>query len=139
MTLSDYEHKRQSYVRDNKTNARIKRGIGFASFMHGAGFTGSGEKMMESEAAVEATAAGVVRVLASSTEIGQGTNSIFAQIVGDALGLPYDQIEVVQPDTAWVPNSGPTVASRTVMVVGQTGRSGSLRFKAAANQRRLSR
>lgn len=119
LQLSDYERKQQTYTRDNQTNTRTKRGIGFASFMHGAGFTGSGEKMMLSEAAVEATPAGIVRVLASSTEIGQGTNSIFSQIVGDVLGLPYDQIEVVQPDTAVVPNSGPTVASRTVMIVGK--------------------
>ncbi len=119
LTLSDYEHKRQAYKRDNAAGGRTKRGIGFASFMHGAGFTGSGEKNLESEAAVAATATGVVRVLAASTEIGQGTNTIFSQIVGDALSLPYGQIEVAQPDTAHVPNSGPTVASRTVMVVGK--------------------
>ena len=36
----------------------------------------------------------------------------------DALGLDTDQIRVIQPDTDQVPNSGPTVASRTSMVVG---------------------
>jgi CO/xanthine dehydrogenase Mo-binding subunit len=53
------------------------------------------------------------------TATGQGTNTIFAQIVADALGLPYDMVEIARPDTAQVPNSGPTVASRTVMVVGK--------------------
>src|SRR6185312_10388401 len=62
---------------------------------------------------------GHVRVLAASTEIGQGTNTIFAQIAAEALGLDYDLIEVSQPDTANVPNSGPTVASRTCMIVGK--------------------
>src|SRR5262249_34896842 len=62
---------------------------------------------------------GKVRVLAASTEIGQGTNTVFAQIVADALGLDYDVVEVAQPDTKNVPNSGPTVASRTVMIVGK--------------------
>ena len=65
----------------------IKRGIGFAAFMHGAGFTGSGEDHLASVVAVEATADGRVRVLAASTEIGQGTNTIFSQIVADALGI----------------------------------------------------
>jgi CO/xanthine dehydrogenase Mo-binding subunit len=60
-----------------------------------------------------------VRVLAASTEIGQGTNTIFAQIVADTLGIDYDDVDVAQPDTAMVPNSGPTVASRTAMVVGR--------------------
>jgi CO/xanthine dehydrogenase Mo-binding subunit len=58
-------------------------------------------------------------VLAASTEIGQGTNTIFAQVAADALGLDYDSIELARPDTAGVPDSGPTVASRTSMIVGK--------------------
>lgn len=116
--LSDYHAKSRRFAAENAKGGRIRRGIGFATFMHGAGFTGSGERMLESEAAVEATPDGKVRVLAASTEIGQGTNTIFSQIAATALGLGYDDIEVAQPDTHVVPNSGPTVASRTVMVVG---------------------
>jgi CO/xanthine dehydrogenase Mo-binding subunit len=63
-------------------------------------------------------AEGRVRVLAASTEIGQGTNTIFTQIAADALGIDLGDIEIIQPDTGVVPNSGPTVASRTCMVVG---------------------
>lgn len=127
-TLADYEKKRAAFAAHNQNPgmSRLRKGIGFASFMHGAGFTGSGERMLESVAAVEATAAGKVRVLAASTEIGQGTNTIFSQIVADALGLPYEDIEVATPDTAKVPNSGPTVASRTVMVVGELVESAAL-------------
>jgi CO/xanthine dehydrogenase Mo-binding subunit len=96
-----------------------KRGIGFATFMHGAGFTGSGEVFLQSVVSAEASAEGKVRILAASTEIGQGTNTIFSQIAAEALGLDFDSIEIVQPDTGLVPNSGPTVASRTSMVVGK--------------------
>jgi len=42
-----------------------------------------------------------------------------AQIVSDALGIPYESIEVAMPDTAISADSGPTVASRTCMVVGK--------------------
>ena len=42
-----------------------------------------------------------------------------AQIVADTLGLPYDAIEVNAADTGVVPDSGPTVASRTCMIVGR--------------------
>jgi CO/xanthine dehydrogenase Mo-binding subunit len=93
------------------------RGIGVALFYHGSGFTGSGELKLASRAALELTERGV-RVLTSSTEIGQGTRTMHAQIVADALGVPYESVEVAQPDTAKVPDSGPTVASRTCMVVG---------------------
>ena len=70
-----------------------------------------------------------MRILAASTEIGQGTNTIFAQIAAEALGVDYDLIEVAQPDTANVPNSGPTVASRTCMVVGKLVESAVLGLK----------
>jgi CO/xanthine dehydrogenase Mo-binding subunit len=109
--------------------SRIKKGIGFASFMHGAGFTGSGEVFLQSVVGAEATSEGRIRILAASTEIGQGTNTIFAQIAAEALGLDYDLFEVAQPDTAKVPNSGPTVASRTCMIVGKLVESAVLGLK----------
>jgi len=122
LQLSDYHAKQQRFARENhESNGRFgkKRGIGFATFMHGAGFTGSGEVFLQSVVSAEATVEGKVRVLAASTEIGQGTNTIFSQIASEALGLDFDSIEIVQPDTGLVPNSGPTVASRTSMVVGK--------------------
>jgi CO/xanthine dehydrogenase Mo-binding subunit len=126
--LTDYHAKRERFARENE-GARVKRGIGFATFMHGAGFTGSGEKYLESVVGCEATPEGRVRVLAASTEIGQGTKTIFAQIAADALGIDYETVDVVQPDTADVPNSGPTVASRTCMIVGKLVESAALKIK----------
>ena len=117
LKLSDYHAKRERFANQNGNGK--KRGIGFATFMHGAGFTGSGEVYLQSVVSAEATAEGKVRLLAASTEIGQGTNTIFSQIAAEALGLDFESIEIVQPDTGLVPNSGPTVASRTSMVVGK--------------------
>ena len=125
---SDYHAKRERFARENQ-GATIKHGIGFATFMHGAGFTGSGEVYLASVVEVEATPEGNVRVLAASTEIGQGTNTVFSQIAADALGIGYDRIEIAQPDTGAVPNSGPTVASRTSMVVGNLVETAALDLK----------
>ncbi|MGZ9277422.1 MAG: xanthine dehydrogenase family protein molybdopterin-binding subunit, partial [Candidatus Limnocylindrales bacterium] len=97
---------------------RTATGIGLALAWHGAGFTGSGEIHLASVASVELTADGRVRVLTASTEMGQGTKTIFPQLVGEALGIPDDDVELAPQDTAYVPDSGPTVASRTAMVVG---------------------
>jgi CO/xanthine dehydrogenase Mo-binding subunit len=87
--------------------------------MHGTGFTGSGERYLNSLVGLEGTPEGKVRVLVSSTEFGQGTNTILAQSAAEAMGAEYENVEVAQPDTDKVPNSGPTVASRTAMVVGK--------------------
>jgi CO/xanthine dehydrogenase Mo-binding subunit len=93
------------------------RGIGLSLVFHGSGFTGSGETKLASEAALELTATGA-RIRVASTEIGQGTRTMHAQIVADALGVPFEYVDVHDVDTAQVPDSGPTVASRTCMIVG---------------------
>jgi CO/xanthine dehydrogenase Mo-binding subunit len=98
--------------------ARLASGIGLALAWHGAGFTGSGEVKLASVASVELTDEGRIRILTASTEMGQGTKTIFPQLVADTLGVEYDEVEIAPQDTSIVPDSGPTVASRTAMVVG---------------------
>ena len=95
------------------------RGIGLSLFFHGAGFTGGGEVKLASQAALELTETGV-RILVASTEIGQGTRTMHAQIVADTLGHPLRAGRGgAGRHRACVPDSGPTVASRTCMVVGK--------------------
>ena len=113
-----YYEKKARFDRQNPDSLR-KKGIGFAGFLHGSGFTGSGERYLNSLVGVDATADGRIRVLVSSTEFGQGTNTILCQIAAESLGVDYDVVEMAPADTSIVPNSGPTVASRTAMVVGR--------------------
>ena len=110
--------RRTSFRRRRKAIAGTNRGIGLSLFFHGSGFTGGGEVRLASKASLELTEHGA-RILVASTEIGQGTRTMHAQIVADTLGLPYDRVDVHAADTAVVPDSGPTVASRTCMVVGR--------------------
>ncbi|MGA7155329.1 MAG: xanthine dehydrogenase family protein molybdopterin-binding subunit, partial [Acidobacteriaceae bacterium] len=118
LTDSDYHHKRAAFAKSNPTS-QIKRGIGFATFMHGTGFTGSGERRLNSEVHLEILPNGRPQILVSSTEFGQGTNTILSQVCAQTLRIPYEEVLVQQPDTSIVPNSGPTVASRTAMIVGK--------------------
>jgi len=114
---SDYHARRKQFTLDNP-HSPIKRGMGIAAFYHGSGFTGSGERYLNSLAGIDVTPQGKVRVLVSSTEFGQGTNTILPQIAAESLGVGYDDVIMAPSDTSVVPNSGPTVASRTSMVVG---------------------
>lgn len=117
---SKYEEKKRDYEKRNAAGTDGKRrGIGLSFFFHGAGFTGSGEAKMKAQAGLEITSDGRARVLSGSTEIGQGTRTIFAQIVADELGISFNHVDIEEPDTSRVPDSGPTVASRTTMVVGR--------------------
>lgn len=114
---SDFHAKRARFARENP-GSDVKRGMGLAAFYHGSGFTGSGEVYLNSLAGIDVTPEGKVRVLVSNTEFGQGTNTVLTQIAAEALGLDYGDVAMASPDTGVVPNSGPTVASRTSMVVG---------------------
>ncbi|HET6215638.1 MAG TPA: molybdopterin cofactor-binding domain-containing protein, partial [Acidobacteriaceae bacterium] len=103
--------------------------IGIGCFLHGAGFTGSGERYLNALVGLEATAAGGLRVLVSSTEFGQGTNTILCQIAAETLGLEYDDISIAPVDTSVSPNSGPTVASRTAMIIGKIVQTAALKMR----------
>ena len=125
LEISGYESKKRAFANQNQTGGS-KKGMGIAAFLHGAGFTGSGERYLSSVVGVEGCADGAVRVLVSSTEFGQGTNTVLSQIAAEALHLPYENVSMAPPDTLEVPNSGPTVASRTAMVVGKLVQSAAL-------------
>jgi len=128
LELSDYERKKKRFALENQSG-QVRKGMGIAAFLHGAGFTGSGERYLNSLAGVEALGDGTVRVLVSSAEFGQGTNTVLCQIAAEALELPYENVAIAQPDTTIVPNSGPTVASRTAMVVGKIVRAAAKKIK----------
>ncbi|HXI80414.1 MAG TPA: xanthine dehydrogenase family protein molybdopterin-binding subunit, partial [Verrucomicrobiae bacterium] len=114
---------------------RTASGIGVALAWHGAGFTGSGEVKLASVASIELGADGKVRILTGSTEMGQGTKTIFPQLVAAELGLAFDDVEIAPQDTAIVPDSGPTVASRTAMVVGGLLIQAARRLRATVEER----
>src|SRR6202047_2898144 len=60
---------------------------------------------------------------------GRGRNTWRSQIAAEALHLPYENVSMAPPDTMEVPNSGPTVASRTAMVVGKLVESAARKLK----------
>ncbi len=119
LELSDYKKKRREFEELNARGGAARKGIGVSVFFHGSGFTGSGEVRLASEISMRLTGRGGVEIFAANVEYGQGTNTVLAQIAAETCGLSPDLVEIHQPDTAAVPNSGPTVASRTTMIVGK--------------------
>ncbi len=95
-----------------------RRGTGVSLFFHGCGFTGDGEDRIATRLRVR-WGGGQLEILTSNVEMGQGAGTVLPMIAAEALGLPAERIWLAPPDTTIVPNSGPTVASRTTMVVGR--------------------
>ena len=94
-------------------------GIGLALYFHGAGFTGNGERKMKSPVTARILEDGRIEVLTAMTDMGQGCVAVFPQIAEAAGGIGPDDVVFAEPDTGEVPDSGPTVASRTTMIVGE--------------------
>ncbi|MDD4080646.1 MAG: xanthine dehydrogenase family protein molybdopterin-binding subunit [Eubacteriales bacterium] len=116
LRLSDYYRKREQ----PNTDSGKLRGIGCSVFFHGCGFTGSGEQdLIRPRVRLRKDVDGIVHVLASSAEIGQGAMTTLSKIVARTLSIPLSQVRYEYPDTKVCPDSGPTVASRSVLVVGK--------------------
>ena len=98
-------------------SARRAKGRGLSLVFHGCGFTGNGEARLKGKLAMSLKE-GRVTIFTGSTELGQGTDTIFPQIAAEELGIELALVDIAPHDTGQVPDSGPTVASRTAMVVG---------------------
>ena len=126
----DFRRKHKEYALPQ--TGRFRRGIGMSLYFHGAGFTGSGERdIIKAVCRLAKHADGTVEILAANGEIGQGLRTTFPKIVAKELGLPLEKVCFEHPDTARVPDSGPTVASRSLMIVGELLRRCAVRLREA--------
>lgn len=109
-----------------QTSQKAYRGIGISFIPHGGGFTGNGEaEHIKAVVKLKKTLENQVEILVSNVEMGQGAQTALSKIVASVLDIEIDRVIYKNPDTSKVPDSGPTVASRTTMIVGN------LLFKAA--------
>jgi len=122
---SGYSGKYEEYSRPQAAGSP-RRGIGISYSAHGGAFTGSGEQdiikslvRLKAEPAEAQSFSHYIRILVSNVEMGQGASTTLRKIVAQTLSLPLEAVLYTVPDTDIVPDSGPTVASRTIMIVGK--------------------
>ena len=96
----------------------VLRGIGVGSIYYGVSLGAKGLALDGSGAHINVYRDGSVRIGVGGTEMGQGLLTVLAQIAADSLGVPVDVIHVERADTSVVPDSGPSVASRTTLMTG---------------------
>jgi CO/xanthine dehydrogenase Mo-binding subunit len=94
------------------------RGVGVASMFYGVSLGAIGRAIDRGGAKVEILKDGSVSVFIGCTEMGQGALTVVGQIAAESLGVPPGRVAVHPVDTDIVPDSGPTVASRTTIISG---------------------
>jgi CO/xanthine dehydrogenase Mo-binding subunit len=117
LEASGWAARRDELARSSASGIR-RRGLGVAVGYYGVGLGAGGRHLDRAHASIQVEADGSVLVAVGNTEMGQGAKSELAQIAADALGAPYEAILVRPVDTSRVPDSGPTVASRTTISSG---------------------
>ena len=93
-------------------------GTGHASMLYGNGLGKAGWHMDGAGAYLQIHADGSVSCATGLTEFGQGARTVVRQMAAEALGLAPENVTLMPVDTALVPDSGPTVASRNVVMSG---------------------
>lgn len=110
-------------------------GYGVSTVPHGGGFTGDGEAVhIKAVVKLRKERDGKVTILVSNVEMGQGAITTLTKIVASVLEIEMERVNYATPDTFHVPDSGPTVASRTTMVVGELLARAAVQLKAHMDQ-----
>lgn len=112
--MSDYRKKVIEYSKPDSN-----KGIGMSIFLHGCGFTGAGEStIINAKVRLIKDENDIVHLFTSQVDFGQGNRTTLKKIVSNTLNVPEEQVTHEPPDTDHTLSTGPTAASRTLIIVG---------------------
>jgi CO/xanthine dehydrogenase Mo-binding subunit len=116
---SDYQRKHREYAARQADSSPVKRGVGIASMLH----VGGGAKIYPSDGCgtiLKIDDFAQVTLMTGASEIGQGSETVLAQLVCEELGLPLTSVKVVNNDTDITPWDVGVHASRTTFIAGNS-------------------
>jgi carbon-monoxide dehydrogenase large subunit len=134
LEAAGYEELRAEQARRRAAGDPVAMGIGVATYVEITAGVQSPEF-----ASVEVRPDGGLCVVSGATPYGQGHDTTWAMIVGDATGVPIEQIDVVHGDTDLVRSGGLTVGSRSVQLAGAAIAAATGELVAAARERAAAR
>jgi aerobic carbon-monoxide dehydrogenase large subunit len=123
LALMDYKKLREEQAASRRK--KVYRGIGLAAMIEvtnpSPAFYGVGGARISAQdgATLRLEPTGMLTVMCSVTEQGQGTEGIFAQIAASAVGVSMDKVRVITGDTGVTPYGGGTWASRGAGIGGE--------------------
>jgi len=116
---SDYQEKFRTSISKWNNGNPIKRGVGMASMLH----VGGGAKIYPSDGCgtiIKIDDFAHVTLITGASEIGQGSETVLAQLACEELGLPLSAVTVVNSDTDIKPWDVGVHASRTTFIAGNS-------------------
>lgn len=96
----------------------VQLGIGVCTYVEVCGGSIQIAKDAREAASVRLLPSGSAEVTVGSSPYGTGHATSWSQLVGDVLGVPFDQVRVIHGDTATAPLGFDSYGSRSLVVVG---------------------
>jgi CO/xanthine dehydrogenase Mo-binding subunit len=116
---SDYKETKKCIDTFNKEQTGpLRRGFGIAALHRGEALGAGGEGIDTAGVTVHIEKDGSVLIYSGLSEVGQGCQTMMVRIVSEMLGIKPERCRVSKLDTDYVPDSGPTVASRGTVIAG---------------------
>ena len=105
--------------KDNKNSSHIKRGVGFAAGFKNVGFSFGYQENCWAKIEIHGNGE-IERVILhhASAEVGQGTHTVMVQMAAEAVGVPFEKVQIITSDSATMGNSGSVSASRMTFMSG---------------------
>jgi xanthine dehydrogenase molybdenum-binding subunit len=116
---SDYQRKHRENIANQTKPGSLKRGVGIASMLH----VGGGAKIYPSDGCgtiLKIDDFAHITLMTGASEIGQGSETVLAQLVCEELGMPLSAVTVVNNDTDITPWDVGVHASRTTFIAGNS-------------------
>ena len=106
----------EAHAFNQSTSGVLRRGAGLAGMWYGCGNTSLPNP---STIRIGLKADGRFALHQGAVDIGQGSNTVIAQIAADAIGIALSHIDLISADTDLTPDCGKTSASRQTFVTGK--------------------
>jgi CO/xanthine dehydrogenase Mo-binding subunit len=116
--MADFDALQAKVHAHNEKRGRTRLGLGVSTISYGCCLHAGGQYLEGSGSLLQAHKDGSISVAVGNTEMGQGATTVLSQIAADGLGVDLDRVRLKPVDTDLVPDSGPTVASRTTTMSG---------------------
>ncbi|WP_051962977.1 xanthine dehydrogenase family protein molybdopterin-binding subunit [Mesoaciditoga lauensis] len=133
--ISNYPELKKRVEEFNSHNTFKKRGIGVSHIIYGMALGAAGQHLDAAGSLIQVHKDGSVNIHIGNTEMGQGAKTVIAMIASEALGQKIEKIRVDNPDTSYVQDSGPTVASRATVFSGNAVKEAAEKIKARMIER----
>lgn len=115
---ADISKRKKEIAEFNAKSTQYKKGLGFALLHRGESFGAAGQGVDAASGMVCIQQDGSVLISSAISEVGQGSQSTLVNLVHEMLGVSRKRISIGRVDTQYVPDGGPTVATRGTVFLG---------------------